>query len=126
MQKKTSGKTTTKTDKKNPTEICSEKTRNKVATKVNSAEKNRPATDNKRAFEQTQVGDKKDENKNYHVSLREDGKWQVKFAKGERALKLFETQAEAISFAKKTAGNQDGSITIHKTDGKIRKQNYKK
>ena len=35
----------------------------------------------------------------YHVSKRkEDGMWQVKFANGERALKLFKTQAEAIEF----------------------------
>ena len=64
--------------------------------------------------------------KNYHISLREDGKWQVKFAKGARALKLFSTQAEAIAYAKEKAENQDGSITIHKKDGKIRKQNYSK
>ena len=64
--------------------------------------------------------------KNYHVSLRDDGKWQVKFAKGEKALKLFDTQAGAITFAKEKAKNQDGNITIHKTDGKIRKQNYSK
>lgn len=62
--------------------------------------------------------------KNYHVSLRDDGKWQVKFAKGNRALKLFDTQAEAIAFAKEKAENQDGAITIHKKDGKIRKQRY--
>ena len=58
------------------------------------------------------------------VSLRDDGKWQVKFAKGNRALKLFDTQAEAIAFAKEKAENQDGAITIHKKDGKIRKQRY--
>ena len=69
---------------------------------------------------------KKPIHKNYHVSLRDDGKWQVKFAKGEKALKLFDTQAEAITFAKEKAKNQDGNITIHKTDGKIRKQNYSK
>ena len=41
-------------------------------------------------------------NKNYHVSKRsEDGKWQVKFANGQKAIKLFATQAEAIEFAKK-------------------------
>lgn len=64
--------------------------------------------------------------KNYHVSLREDGKWQVKSAKSARALKLFDTQAEAIAFAKEKAENQDGNITIHKKDGKIRKQRYDK
>ena len=70
--------------------------------------------------------EKKPIKRNYHVSFRDDGKWQVKFAKGNRALKLFDTQAEAIAFAKQKAENQDGSITIHKKDGKIRKQNYSK
>ena len=66
-----------------------------------------------------------EKSKVYHVSKRkEDGKWQVKFANGERALKLFDTQAEAIAFAKEKAHNQDGSISIHKVDGKIRKQKY--
>ena len=61
----------------------------------------------------------------YHISKRkEDGKWQVKFANGQRALKLFDTQLEAIAFAKEKAANQDGSISIHKVDGKIHKQKY--
>ena len=62
--------------------------------------------------------------KNYHVAHRPDGKWQVKFAKGEKAIKLFDTQEEAIAYAKKLAANQDGRITIHKKDGSIRKQKY--
>lgn len=66
-----------------------------------------------------------EKSKVYHISKRkEDNKWQVKFANGERALKLFNTQAEAIAFAKEKAKNQDGSISIHKVDGKIRKQKY--
>ena len=60
-------------------------------------------------------------NKVYLISKRKtDGKWQVKFANGERALKLFDTQLEAIAYAKEKAKNQDGSISIHKVDGKIR------
>lgn len=62
--------------------------------------------------------------KNYHVSLREDGKWQVKLSRGERAIKLFETQTEAIKFAKDKAKAQKGYITIHMVDGKIRRQKY--
>jgi hypothetical protein len=65
--------------------------------------------------------------KTYHVSKRkDDGKWQVKFANGKKALKLFDTQAEAINFAEEKADNQDANITIHKVDGKIRKQDYSK
>ena len=66
----------------------------------------------------------KDTAKNYHVAKRPDGKWQVKFAGGEKAIKLFDTQAEAIAYAKKLAQNQEGSISIHKKDGKLRKQKY--
>lgn len=66
-------------------------------------------------------------NKIYHISKRkEDDMWQVKFAKGQKAIKLFKTQAEAIAYAKQLANNQDGSISIHKVDGKTRKQNYNK
>lgn len=61
----------------------------------------------------------------YHVSLRDDGKWQVKREKAEKALKLFDTQAEALSYAKSVAVNQETDIVIHKRDGKIRKKNYK-
>ena len=43
-----------------------------------------------------------------------------------KAIKLFATQAEAIDFAKALAESQNGSITIHKVDGKIRKQDYSK
>ena len=65
--------------------------------------------------------------KNYHVSLRtEDNKWQVRFASGKKVIKLFDTPAEAIDYAKKLAQSQDGNVTIHKVDGKIRKQNYNK
>jgi len=60
----------------------------------------------------------------YHIALRKDNRWQVKLGKGAKALKLFNTQAEAIAFAKEKAKNQDGHIMIHKVDGKIRKQRY--
>ena len=58
----------------------------------------------------------------YHVSHRNDKKWQVKFANGKKAIKLFDTQAEAIVFAKKLAKAQDGSIRIHSLTGRIRKE----
>lgn len=76
------------------------------------------------AKEKTPAKEEKTAARNYHVAKRPDGKWQVKFAGGEKAIKLFATQAEAIEYAKKLAGNQDGSISIHKKDGKMRKQKY--
>ena len=59
----------------------------------------------------------------YHISRRDDKMWQVKFANGKKAIKLFNTQAEAIVFAKKLAKSQDGSIRVHSLKGRIRKAN---
>ena len=57
----------------------------------------------------------------YHISKRDDKMWQVKFANGKKAIKLFDTQAEAIVFAKQLAKSQDGSIRVHSLKGRIRK-----
>lgn len=59
----------------------------------------------------------------YHISKRkEDGKWQVKFEGGAKALKLFDTQQEAIDYAKTLVGNNpDASIKLHRVDGGFRK-----
>ncbi len=62
--------------------------------------------------------------KTYHVALRDDGRWQVKAAKAEKALKIFMTQKEAIDYANKVAESTDGNVVIHKTDGGFRKQKY--
>ena len=40
---------------------------------------------------------------------------------GQKAIKLFNTQAEAIVFAKKLAKSQEGSIRVHSVKGRIRK-----
>lgn len=61
----------------------------------------------------------------YHVSKRsKDGKWQVKFGGSDKPIKLFDTQAEALEYAKELSQKYDKSLTIHKKDGKIRKQKY--
>ena len=42
-----------------------------------------------------------DGKKVYHVSKRpSDGKWTVKFAGGEKVIKLFDTKVEALAYAK--------------------------
>jgi hypothetical protein len=54
----------------------------------------------------------------YHVAKREtDGKWQVKYAGGEKAIKLFDTKAEAMEYTKKMAENQGGSVLAHASKG---------
>ncbi|GEM_PF-538938 len=58
----------------------------------------------------------------YHVSKQQNGKWQVKLAAGERAIKLFETQEEAITYAKSLVRTKGGSIRIHAVSGKLRKE----
>ena len=100
-------KTAAKTDKK-----ASAPAKEKTPAKEEKAKAPAPAKEEKTAA------------RNYHVAKRPDGKWQVKFAGGEKAIKLVATQAEAIEYAKKLAENQDGSISIHKKDGKMRKQKY--
>lgn len=63
--------------------------------------------------------------KAYHVSKREDGKWQVKLAKGKVAIKLFNTKAEALEYTITMSKNQDAAVRFHASKGvnkgKIRK-----
>ena len=60
--------------------------------------------------------------KAFHVSRRPDlNKWQVKATGSEKALKLFNTQKEAIEYANQLAKNQNVSVRVHSKEGKIRK-----
>jgi hypothetical protein len=78
----------------------------------------------KKAVKAKKPEPKKEEGaKTYHIAKRaSDGKWQVKLANGQIAIKLFDTQAEAIDYAKNMAGNQKGSIRVHSLKGKMRKE----
>ena len=53
----------------------------------------------------------------YHVVKRDDGKWEVKFAGGQKAIKLFKTQKEALDYSRKMAKNQDGKMLVHNSRG---------
>jgi len=54
----------------------------------------------------------------YHVVKRkEDNMWEVKFAGGQKAIKLFATQVEAVAYAEKLAENQDGHVLVHNSKG---------
>ncbi len=59
----------------------------------------------------------------YHVSHHKDG-WKVKLTNGEKAIKVFHTQLEAIEYAKHLAETHNTSYQIHKKDGSIRKKKY--
>ncbi len=64
--------------------------------------------------------------KTLHVTPHPDGGWQIKGNNHKKALKRFETQAEAIAEAKKMADSRGINYTIHKKDGRIRKKRYDK
>ena len=59
----------------------------------------------------------KDGTRVYHVAKREDGKWAVKFAGGDKAIKLFDAQKEALEYTKQMAKNQDGKMLVHNSKG---------
>ena len=59
----------------------------------------------------------KEATRTYHLVKRSDGKWEVKFAGGQKAIKLFATQKEAIEYSKQMAKNQGGSMLVHNSKG---------
>ncbi|MGM9970316.1 MAG: DUF2188 domain-containing protein [Anaeroplasma sp.] len=67
---------------------------------------------------------KKPEKTVYHVSKRDnDGReWKVFIQGSSKVIKLFDTQAEALEYAKNLCKNKDdGSyVVLHRLDGKIR------
>ncbi len=67
------------------------------------------------AVKATPAADKSDEVKVYHISKREDKKWEVRIDGGDKALKLFFTQKEAIDYTRKISGKK--RIIVHKEDG---------
>ena len=96
----------------------------KAAPAKKPAAKPAPAkkAETKKAAPAKKPAPKKEEKKtvdfrNYHVAKRPDGKWQVKYAGGEKAIKLFDTQKEALEFTKKMAENQGGSVLVHASKG---------
>ncbi len=55
----------------------------------------------------------------YHVSKRSsDGKWQVRFANGQKAIKLFDTKQQAMEYTKTMAENQGAGVLVHPSKGK--------
>ena len=73
----------------------------------------------KKAAPKKSAGEKKDAPayRTYHLVKRDDGKWEVKFAGGQKAIKLFNTQKEAVEYAKVLAENQGGTYLIHNSKG---------
>ena len=72
--------------------------------------------------EEEEIDDDDERNGPYFVSPHPDGGWQVKRTKAKRALKRFDTKAEAEEYAKTVAENQGTHIVRQKKDGKIQKK----
>lgn len=110
---KTSASKTTKSAAAKPAEKKEEKPAAKTTSTKTTATKStvKPAA---------KAADKKDDDevKVYHISKREDKKWQVRIDGGDRALKLFFTQKEAIDYTRQISGKK--RILVHKEDGGVR------
>ncbi len=62
-------------------------------------------------------------NNSQHVLSNVKGGWDVKKSGADRASKHFDTQDEAIQWAKTVAKNQKAELYVHSKDGKIREKN---
>jgi hypothetical protein len=59
----------------------------------------------------------------YHVTMKEDGTWQGKIEKGERASIKGETKTKVLKDTIELAKRQgNASVIIHKTDGIIQEE----
>ena len=111
--------------KTEPVEEKTSNTKNDSKTSEKKEEKAAAKTAEKKEAPAAKEESSSSDTKVYHISKRkEDGKWQVKAEGADRALRLFFTQADAIKYAKKVAGNQEGRIVVHKEGGGFRKLNY--
>ena len=80
----------------------------------------------KKAAEKPAAEKKADKKKVWHITKRtEENKWAVTPEGGAKALKLFNTKAEAEAYVKELQANNEGSRVVkHKADGKIQKNKY--
>lgn len=104
-------------------DVKAEKAEKKETAK--KAEKPAPAKKAEKPNKKVEKKAEKEDTKVYHISKRkEDHLWQVKAEGSPRALKTFFTQEEAVEYAKRVAGNNEGRIVIHKVDGSFKKLKY--
>lgn len=90
--------------------------------KVEAPEAKQEEPEEKPAPKAEKVEEPKEENKTdkvYHVSKRQaDGKWTIKFAKGSKVIKTFNTKEEAVQYAYELADKQNARVAIHASKGK--------
>lgn len=61
--------------------------------------------------------------KTQHVVPHPDGGWSVVKGGAKRATKKFDSQKQAISFAREVSKRQSAELYIHRRDGMIRQKN---
>lgn len=122
FKKKTSKKETKKApSKKVSKSAMAKKTTKKATSKSASKKVKQEVVVKKTASKKAKVVvpvKEKESKRVYHVSKRSDGKWAVKFAGGDKVIKLFDTQEEAKKYSNKMAKNQDGVVLVHNSKGK--------
>ncbi len=81
----------------------------KVEKKEEVAKEDTPAVEEKKPV---------NNGKTYILTKRkEDGMWALKYSGGERVIKLFKTQKEALEFTKQRAENNDRAILVRASKG---------
>ena len=108
-----------KKDKKKPEETPAAEPVKEEKPKEKPVEVNPPKEE---PAKEAEIDDDDERNGPYFVSPHPDGGWQVKRTKAKRALKRFDTKAEAEEYAKLVADNQGTHIIRQKKDGKIQKK----
>ena len=106
-------------DKKKPEETPAAEPKKEEKLKEEPVEVNPPKEE---PAKEEEIDDDDERNGPYFVSPHPDGGWQVKRTKAKRALKRFDTKAEAEEYAKQMAENQGTHIIRQKKDGKIQKK----
>lgn len=61
-----------------------------------------------------------DQRRNSQHVVSRQGSWAVRKGGASRATKLFESQADAITFARGLAKKEHGELYVHRTDGTVR------
>ena len=89
----------------------------KKVEKKPAKKKEAPKKEAKKPVVKKVLPEPKEPTRTYHLVKRKDGKWEVKFAGGQKAIKLFNTQKEAIEYSKVMAKNQGGSMLVHNSKG---------
>jgi hypothetical protein len=58
-----------------------------------------------------------------HVALNPKGGWSVWKSGATRAARVFDTQSEAVDYARRKAKEERGDLFVHRDDGTIREMN---